>query len=308
VCAAFWTQTASAILDGRAAPIHLSTRYTFTDYEWARGNVYFHDGFDVAPGGTILLSVAAGFVNGDVALNGGTIDLKEDLTFLRRGDITGTGFIDMNNNSLSYNRLGGFFDDAPFVKILSPGEFLGEQYARMFLRNKLDLSAVTGEIRFKGGTLITGNGFITTTTNPSLISFHGVNILGGGETFLNPIVELRGQVIVNATNPISMQLLNISDSIVTINTGSRLQATGLNVSFFTSTILLRNAQLDFVSTGTSPIVLGAPNPFQGKVLLEGECSIESTTGNELRVNPSLDLEFLAGSRLIINNDTHLAIE
>ena len=36
-----------SILDGRVTPIYLESKYTFTNFEWARGSVYFKEGFEL---------------------------------------------------------------------------------------------------------------------------------------------------------------------------------------------------------------------------------------------------------------------
>ena len=67
-----------AFLDGRLAPIYLENRYTFTNYEWAKGNVYFKNGFDLPINGTVIMDITQE-VRGKILFRKST--LKESLTF-----------------------------------------------------------------------------------------------------------------------------------------------------------------------------------------------------------------------------------
>jgi hypothetical protein len=62
-----------AILDGRRAPVFVNTAYTFTNYEWARGEVYFRSGFVVPPNITAILGVTVPVV-GEILLCAGGDD------------------------------------------------------------------------------------------------------------------------------------------------------------------------------------------------------------------------------------------
>ncbi|NDD53634.1 hypothetical protein EBZ39_07110, partial [bacterium] len=64
-------QPAYAILDGRNAPVFVDAAYTFTDYEWARGEVYFRRGFSVPEGTTAILGLTVP-VTTSVQVSGGS--------------------------------------------------------------------------------------------------------------------------------------------------------------------------------------------------------------------------------------------
>ncbi len=69
------------ILDGRTSPIFVSTTYTFTDYEWAYGDVFFKEGFNVPSGKRAILDITQP-VTGRVDLRGtGILLLRGPLVF-----------------------------------------------------------------------------------------------------------------------------------------------------------------------------------------------------------------------------------
>lgn len=51
------TKPVYAILDGRSAPVFVDAAYTFSNYEWARGEVYFRRGFSVPESTTAILGL-----------------------------------------------------------------------------------------------------------------------------------------------------------------------------------------------------------------------------------------------------------
>lgn len=61
----FTSTEVEAILDGRTTPTFIHSTYTFTNYEWARGAVYFTAGFEVPPSVTAVLGLTVP-VQGDV--------------------------------------------------------------------------------------------------------------------------------------------------------------------------------------------------------------------------------------------------
>ncbi|MBM3893178.1 hypothetical protein FJ365_02130 [Candidatus Dependentiae bacterium] len=63
-----------AILDGRIQPIYIDGGYTFTNYEWARGEVHFRDGFSVPPQTTAILGITSPTVRGLIVLDNGDAD------------------------------------------------------------------------------------------------------------------------------------------------------------------------------------------------------------------------------------------
>lgn len=56
---ALWCEPLQAILDGRVTPIFLDSTYSFSNYEWARGQVHFLNGFVVPPNTTAILGLTA---------------------------------------------------------------------------------------------------------------------------------------------------------------------------------------------------------------------------------------------------------
>ena len=92
-----------AVLDGRVAPIYLTTRYTFTNFEWARGSVYFKNGFDAPINGTVILDVNEE-IGGTIGLKNSTLRLNENLNLSIDSSITGSGFIDAQNKTIFFKR------------------------------------------------------------------------------------------------------------------------------------------------------------------------------------------------------------
>lgn len=57
-------RSGKTILDGRVTPVVVDSMYTFTDYEWARGEVYFNAGFIVPINTTAILGIDVPFKGG----------------------------------------------------------------------------------------------------------------------------------------------------------------------------------------------------------------------------------------------------
>jgi hypothetical protein len=312
----FYAQSASAILDGRAAPIYLDTRYTFTNYEWARGSVFFRDGFDVAPGGTIFLGMEGGLVQQNIELNGGTICLENDLNLTVNSHMTGSGFIDGNFKSITYRRgFPGLFEGSGYIKLLShiilngngPGAVLDPGQT-------LDLRGMGGILSVNNiRVALRSDRILTDVASPSSIRFNSCYITQAAPSvpfvFTNPEIIFSGDTSLTTNSKLVIEnLLTILEGgRVDILSSSFVQLGGLNVRF-SADLEARNSILDFVSTGTSPIRIGDPQPSQGKLSFVGQTIFRSSSGNELRVDPALSLEFLSGSRLILDEGVHLTIE
>ncbi len=70
----FVSRSLEAILDGRVQPIYIDGSYTFSNYEWARGEVHFRDGFSVPPQTTAILGITSSTVRGFIVLDNGDAD------------------------------------------------------------------------------------------------------------------------------------------------------------------------------------------------------------------------------------------
>ena len=136
-----------SVLDGRNQAIYLTTQYTFTQGEWAKGFVTFSNGFDVPTGGTIYLDVNQP-IQGGIKLNSGTIVMNGDLNCGPSLGLSGDGYIKTNNYSINY--IGEFrpfgkiyfTDDVTFngnngglLTISLPAEFHLEKVQNMTLKN-----------------------------------------------------------------------------------------------------------------------------------------------------------------------------
>ena len=90
------------VLDGLVSPIYLENRYTFTNYEFARGHVYFKNGFDLPLNGTVVLNILDA-VNGYIQSNRSTILFQRNLVLGQGASIKGDCFLLLNNNTLEFS-------------------------------------------------------------------------------------------------------------------------------------------------------------------------------------------------------------
>lgn len=308
------TAPLNAVLDGRVAPIYLTTRYTFTNYELARGSVYFLNGFDVPLNGTIILDISQGMVYGKSTINNGTLFLKSDLEFHHDAYISGSCFLQPNNYTLYYGRpWPTVFDECPYLKLLNPGSFFSRRKRGVIhtARTTIDLRAVTGNVGFSGGTVyFTSNKFLTPTTALTLI-FDDITLIYAAKnalfTFNNDTVQLESDVIVKTNGTFSFKNLYVNGFNVSISAGSRIKINNINIPF-DATLAIDNAGLDFVSSTLSPITIGNLTAFQGQMIFSGQCSLKSSTGNQLLVNPDLDIIFTSGSQLSLVSGCKLTIQ
>lgn len=150
VCAFFIilaTWPLAAILDGTNQAIYLTTHYTFTQGEWAKGFVTFLNGFDIPTNGTVYLDIHPP-IQGQINFNNGTLVMKSDLNFGPLIGLSGNGYIKSNNYSINYTgefRPFGkiyFTDDVIFngnngglLTISLPAEFHLEKVQNVTLKN-----------------------------------------------------------------------------------------------------------------------------------------------------------------------------
>ena len=113
-----------AVLDGRVTPIYLEDRYTFTNFEWVRGSVYFKKGFDLPLQGTVLFD-SSEIVNEGIRFQNSTIMLKNNLSLGPTASMYGIGHIDLGGYAIKLqtdwvlNSVDTFF-------ITSSGSIIGE--------------------------------------------------------------------------------------------------------------------------------------------------------------------------------------
>ncbi len=293
-----YTSSIWPILDGRSSILHVYSHYTFTDGESALGNVYLHDGFSLTPGTTAIFIMDSGFVDGDVFLNGGTIQLGQSLTFVNDAEVTGTGFFDLDENNVYHSVNKNFLVGTGYIKILSPGSMISLSQAPINIRNGFDLSSVNGDFSFRGGTVLMNDDVITSTAFPSSLAFVQTRVTSRtAVTFLNPEVSFNSTVV-DAADPISMEALNINGRSG-IGSGALLRLKELNVNFENSTLDLNNCIIDFISTGTDEIRIGASGANQGTILFNGANVFRSSTNNPIVFDESLTVEFFPGARLAL---------
>ena len=90
----------SAVLDGRITPVILTSKYTFTNFEWVKGRVTFLNGFDLPVNGTVLMD-NAGVVYGTMIFDNSTLILKNHLLCASGSLLKGVGFISPENNKIN---------------------------------------------------------------------------------------------------------------------------------------------------------------------------------------------------------------
>lgn len=310
-------QHLDAILDGRTAPIYLDTRYTFTNYEWARGSVFFRQGFDVPPAGTVLLGIDGGLVAANINLKGGTVRLERDIVLGSDTSLTGSGFIDMKFKKIIFSRASypGLFAVGSYVKFLSTGTIEGSSRRALvhFFDMVVDLRSISGDFFFNElSFIIFSNKLLLTTSNPNTIKFSNCDIIHGALNtvfFNNPIILLGQNTNLTTVGGFVFNGFNIDEnSNVVLQSGSKITTNTIDLKFNTTRLTLNNSTLEFTSSGTASIAVGSPTAAQGSMLLNGRCNLRSLNGNKLVVNPTMRINFLPGCRLSIDNSTHLVVQ
>lgn len=309
IAAIFGTSNLSAILDGRITPIVLNTRYTFTNYEWAYGFVSFRGGFDLPTNGTIGLRLdERAFIGNNINMNNGTIMLNGELylgpsiNFIDNGFIVGQpGIITVQNTLqlLTY-----------YIHLTGDVSFRASNYGRLESGSgKLDVQNVQTLQFINMDVIDRQTSIVTNSTNPITWRFKNCYILAGADSlteWFNPSILFDGPNRISVANQLKMKKLVVNKlSNIRIRSGSKIALQGLELLGKESTAFLENAQLDFISTTTTPIQIAHPTTLnQGSLSIQGKSIITSSTGNILNFSNKANLVLQSGARLTLDK-THL---
>ena len=310
----FFAQNLSPVLDGRVAPIYLENRYTFTNYEWARGNVYFKNGFDLPVGGTIILDINQE-VGADINLNSGTLSLSGNLDLSLNTGIRSSGFIDAQGNTILFKK-SWLFDNGQFVGILSSLILEGVGSNRLTFGQALLNSGIwvrqgVAQVvfrRFNLGSTYQNN-FTTLVNAPSLLKFESSSILLLNDlTFYSQTVSFDGSITLFQSNKmlkIPEQLKIESATQLYIQSRVKLEVGIILVNDISSQLILENARLNYVPTGTYSLFFAGAQ--QGTLLVRGKSDLLTPPGIELSFPQGSSLLIATGSSLTINTGTKLII-
>ena len=306
-----------AILDGRTTPIYLDSVYTFTQGEWARGSVFFRQGFDLPIGGTAYLSIDSGFVNGPINLNGGTLILQSHLILKNRGIIVAPGFMRGTNGFpssvfLKYEgrELWGGVGKIKFITTSMVFHAISEN-AAMDNKNVIIDIREGGNIYFRGGRVTLRN-WLTSNTRPPQIWFTNTDVVVTNDfsTFNSPEFYFQDTVSLTTLHPITLKQVNVyGGSKLTVYPGSKLIVNQINIAFPGTRFEMRLSSLDFVSTSSAFIRIIEPlsHNLQGSLAFEGKCQLSSSTNNELVFDEYATLEIFSGAQFELKQGTHLII-
>lgn len=317
----FFQQTIYPLLDGRTTPIVLDTRYSFTNFELARGFVHFRNGFDLPPGGTVILQLDGNCpVFNAIYLNGGTLIINNELTLGSNVRIQGNGFLIGQPQSSSQATI--FFQTfftytaGNYIKISNSLSFKSSTWGMIDFLSGSVLDARGAD--FLGFThcslIVRGNSIMMPEGSLSKLYFSDCNIFpGSGQAtvFATPTVYFQGKNLISVVSK-GFQLKNISlvnHGSLEIGSGSNVTLSGISMQESGSSLVLNDTNLDFVATTTEQIRIGTTGPSaKTSILFNGENIFSSSTGNQIVIPSNLKMEFLPGSRLIVSNDFHLIIE
>lgn len=318
----FLYQKTFAILDGRIAPIYLENRYSFSNYEWARGDVYFKSGFDLPTNGTALIGINQE-VNANIVGRNSTLRLENHLKLATGVNITGSGFIDARGYSIRFlsNWQVGSGEKYVFISnvILKGGGRYGFVTLSAGTSGGFSFTQGATDILCEGfniGPLAWSN-FKTNTLAPSKIRFKNASIIMHyeGLSLNSSIVEVLGEVnVINSaqhTFAIPNTLSVGSNSSLYMNSRSQLRVGKIITEDATSRLVLDNARLLYALTGTYAKMFQNSSPGKidaGKLIIKGASIINTVNpNNKLFMPTNALLQLDPGARLAISPNVRLSV-
>lgn len=298
-----------ANLDGTITPIFVDTTYTFTSGESALGFVYFKNGFDLPPGGTVSLDLTQR-VDGPITLNGGTLILNNHIYLGEDTTISGSAFIDSQGHTIFFNGTKGITDQLIFIGNV---DIDGQGIGRFNIRD-------SGIFNFEQSTLVEFSDMSFFLSQPSTsfkLSSNGVNTI----RFSNVSIDLRrgATLFFTGTNFFieGVRGLSIAGLGSTLEILSSLRpATKLSIMpdvtlktknllplFDDAEVLLDRATMDIYDVTTTNRLIFP----RGSLDISGECFIKSTANNVIIMGDSADIIFNPGARIVLDDSTHLII-
>lgn len=304
------------ILDGFASPIYLENRYTFTNYEFARGHVYFKNGFDLPLNGTVILNILEP-VNGYIQSNRSTILFQRSLVLGQGASIKGDCFLLLNNNTLEFSS-DQFLSAGDRLFCCTTGEIRGQDTTIFnpgggalifcggaFSQNVLSNMTLDGP---------TNKNFVGLAGNPNILTFSNMSIiLKESLTISSFSISLRTLTTVNGLRGSVLTCSDMLrlDSFADISIGSGLT---LKLKKFASqgengSLILDNAALEFYGTTTSLFVFVkntlAVTRSAGKIKFRGPSSIRTNPVTQLFLSSDSILELEPGARCTFAPGTNI---
>ena len=314
-------QKTHAVLDGRITPIYLENRYTFTNFEWARGNVYFKNGFDLPTNGTALIGINQE-VNAHIVGRNSTLRLENHLKLATGVNITGSGFIDARGYSISFlsNWNVGAGEKYIFISnvILKGSSRYGFFTLSAGSSGGFSFTQGATEVLCEGFNIgpIAWSNFKTNTLAPAKIRFKNASIIMHyeGLTLNSSVVEMIGKVkVINSaqhTLAIPNTLSVGSNSSLYMNSRSQLRVGKIITEDATSRLILDNARLIYTLTGTYAKIFQTSSPGKidtGTLSVKGASIIKTVNpGNQLFMPTNALLQFDPGARLAISPNVRLS--
>lgn len=308
----FFAPCLQAVLDGRVAPIVVDYRYTFTNWELARGYVSFEKGFDLPLNGTITLQLSSkSSIYDSINMNRGSIQLIGGMYLGPSFRLMNDGFIFSKGTTPGYI----YFDD----ELIFDGNYIGIKGSELAIRSsrrgrldfineaKLDIKNVTSWTISNCRVFDHGTSILPSTTLNNGVGFHNCSLLVGIDNpteWLGPKISLSGIGTIATINTLKVRTITMNSTTEwTVLSGSRLQAEALLISLPQTRFSLFNTTLDMVSTSTNPIPLGdsGSGSNQGYLSIMANCSLTSSTGNSIYLLRALSMEMQEGARLLLDN-------
>jgi hypothetical protein len=276
--------------------------------------VSFRQGFDLPTNGTVTLRLdGEPAISGNINMKNGTLiinnamHLNKGATFKDNGFIQSNGFADIVfQKSLIFTN--------NYIKLIGVIRFLSTDYGVIDFQQGAVLDARTlSRLNFYNCQIFDrGTSILTSLTKPDAWFIGNCSVFAGIDAptiWLTPNIFFQGSCSIATGTQLKMKKLSLNNvAEATIETGSTLELTELDVRFRQSKFFLNNSTLDFVSSLTTDIMIGATSVSQGRLTIRGKSMIKSSTGNSLTTSPRLTIEVLEGSTLIIPEHTKLILQ
>ncbi len=317
-CIVWSTQNVYATLDGTVTPIYLDARYSLTPYELVRGNVYFKDGFDLPPNGTVIINITQQ-VGGDIVMNNGTLILDDHLKLGPDVAISGSGYLQAEDKTLFFLRDKLITDG---IIVTSNIIFDGQGKGSILINSGNVSLAFTNNVSrcvFKDMFFRTplNSRFFTTDLAPSRLEFDNtlIDLRGVSSNFNSTFVVFKNACFLRGREGKSLTITNtfILDNQGELSIGQGLE---LNVNEVLSGdevtgIVLDSARL--VYTNTSPLFPLFRQPSlsaqpRGRLTINGQSQLSGPEGVALSLSEQSIIQCNAGASLSLEPGTHLIIE
>ena len=307
-----------AVLDGRAAPIYLESRYTFTNYEWVKGIVYFNQGFDLPVNGTIFFD-SSDLINADINLNGGTIVFQNNIFLSSKASLSGQGFLDLRGNALRL-RSDLTLSGSDRLYILSSGSIIGEADT-VISPNSGAIICINGTSSFELSNVSlynpTTQNFVTQEYVPKILQFNKATIILSQEitcTLFSRYVQIKNQLELKGSSLSSLQIVNqckmIGGAQLSLFSGSKIIVNALSGVDSNSNIILDSATLQYTTTEPFFYLFSSLHPTTSSgltMVFRGKNRLIYPIGAVAQFSTNAIMLFNPGARLILPLGSHLSV-